>query len=282
MQSIQCLSCRGTDCRFCKSLDGTDVYGCANCGLQFCFPLPDIASASAGEGTVLTEESYTEEAIQSFAIREEAFRELAKNRISYFNCVLGVKKFRILEVGCGVAALGGFYAQAGLYYHGIDIDRRMISAAKKRGINADEQDLFQIPDGEKYDIITFSQVLEHIKSPTEFLFKIRTLLAPDGIVICDIPNTNALSGRIAALIGNRKRWNGIEIPHHSIAYNSKALSALFANHFNSVEVFSVTPNHPLWGQARLSTQLEKTYFLLSSILHSKSILVAIARNPRSC
>lgn len=52
-----------------------------------------------------------------------------------------------------------------------------------------------VPESEKYSIVTCSHVLEHVTDPTQFLFSLRHLLENDGIVFIEIPveHTPAMS-----------------------------------------------------------------------------------------
>lgn len=58
------------------------------------------------------------------------------------------------------------------------------------------------PSGKKYDIIVYSEVIEHLNEAPEYsLLFLKYLLKPDGILICSTPNAAAIHKRLKMIFG---------------------------------------------------------------------------------
>lgn len=91
---------------------------------------------------------------------------------------------RILDVGCGRGELAAELAQAGHVVTGIDLDAEAVAAARARGVDAQEADFLAYAGG-PFDLLLFSFSLHHIQPLQPALARAPTLLAPEGLVICE-------------------------------------------------------------------------------------------------
>jgi SAM-dependent methyltransferase len=164
-----------------------------------------------------------------------------------------------------------------LWYFGIDIDGRMVDSAKKRGVHVDQIDLFELSCNEQFDVITASQVLEHIKYPRAFLSKIDDLLAHDGLVVVDVPNNGSLSSLLHRFVSlNSRRFGAIVLPHHAMAYSPRSLGTLFELFFD-VNVTQVSSLHSTFGQAAVPSLVGWLYNRAAEIIGRPGTLVATGR-----
>ncbi|MFA6549424.1 MAG: class I SAM-dependent methyltransferase, partial [Candidatus Margulisiibacteriota bacterium] len=103
-----------------------------------------------------------------------------------------VGKGTLLDVGCGDGAFVQQAEKAGFDVRGIDMDEKLINAAKKiRGLNNVETNLFlrfSRDQKEKFDFITFFEVLEHQDAPVVFIANIISILKKGGIISGSVPN----------------------------------------------------------------------------------------------
>lgn len=279
-----CFVCGQLRRRRLARLAETTVFSCQSCGLVYCDPLPRIASASSGDHSILTEERYTQALLDNASKREACHRVLARRRHEVFAGALGRAHFRLLEVGCGIAGLAPEWLRLGVEYHGIDLDARVCELARQRGVsNVEVVDFMGYPAPGPFDVICFSQVLEHITQPRAFLDKVSSLLVPGGIVHLDVPNHTSLSGLLHMLLPRPTcRFGGIDYPHHALSYRARTLRQLLATHFDG-DVFSVNPDHPVWGQplAGRPSLAVRSYFRAADWLACRSILVGYGRKRAS-
>jgi 2-polyprenyl-3-methyl-5-hydroxy-6-metoxy-1,4-benzoquinol methylase len=90
-------------------------------------------------------------------------------------------------------------------FHIIDISKRQVEMAKKKGYNAIIHDIskgFPYND-ESFDIIFASEVIEHIFDTSYFLKECCRILKKDGLLILTTPNIASLGNRINLFLGNK-------------------------------------------------------------------------------
>ena len=97
---------------------------------------------------------------------------------------------RILDIGCGGGLLAEPFARLGATITAIDASGEAIQAAKAHasaeGLTIDyrtclSEDLAK--EGEKFDLIYSSEVIEHVAARQPFIGAIADMLAPDGLVV---------------------------------------------------------------------------------------------------
>jgi 2-polyprenyl-3-methyl-5-hydroxy-6-metoxy-1,4-benzoquinol methylase len=101
---------------------------------------------------------------------------------------------RTLDVGCGAGALGAALKadRPGIEAVGIEVFTEAADLAETRldrVLRLDLQGLTELPyDHGYFDAMTFGDVLEHMQDPHGLLRTLKRYLAPDGVIICSIPN----------------------------------------------------------------------------------------------
>jgi SAM-dependent methyltransferase len=255
------------------------LWQCRECGFVFCSQRDD-SGLSSTENSVMTTEEYTESMLGGNPARLAEYPRLAKARHSYFCDFLGRRAFRILEIGCGPAEMAETFESLGCEYTGIDIDPRVIDAARARGVRAFRADFLDMNEPQPgYDVIVASQVLEHITNPVRFARKIASMLAPGGVFQCDVPyqySAPALSYFVPRKYAGYWRCGAICVPYHLYGYTRKSMSKLFQADFD-VKVFTATTTHPIWGQpGAASSALARANSALE-LLGAGSLLVACGK-----
>lgn len=112
---------------------------------------------------------------------------------------------RVLDAGCGFATTSARIQQLGNEVTGIDSSPEAESVAAKRLSRVIHGDVADIDlGGERFDVIIFADVLEHLPWPAGVLRRYLQWLAPGGSVIISLPNVGLWSVRFAHLFG---QWN---------------------------------------------------------------------------
>jgi 2-polyprenyl-3-methyl-5-hydroxy-6-metoxy-1,4-benzoquinol methylase len=168
------------------------------------------------------------------------------------------KKYRsILECGCSTGFISKQLAAAGARVVGIEIDTEAAEEARQFCARVLPLDLNR-PDwssavGERFDLVTYGDVLEHLLEPQVVLRETRNVLAPGGRVLISLPNIAFWTVRAKLLMGRFEYENiglldythlrfftvhtarkMIEEAGYRIVFFHPAMGAKFTSHFRSM------------------------------------------------
>lgn len=205
-----CDLCRGRrfEHAFDRGVDGARLQKCATCGLVFLDPrpLPDEvarwydSSYFTGEGPISLGDQYLENADAGIRHGTEPFFQLSRR--------VPLKGRRLLEVGVGGGAFLVQCRQAGAEVVGLEISSfaaERVRAEYGIEVHVGSPEASTLPaDG--FDVVTFTDVLEHVLSPTDFLQGLTRFLRPGGLLFGLVPNLDAV-GHYG------QQWSGLT--HHS-------------------------------------------------------------------
>lgn len=142
----------------------------------------------------------------------------------------------ILDIGCGAGALGLYLANNGNTVLGIDISQKAVESAnesaKYLGFKKAKFQKMNFPNkvpNKKFDMILFTEVIEHLENDDLALKKIYNLLKPEGIVIISTPSKNAplhklgLAKEFDKKVGHLRRYTLEELIKKANKYEFKIL-----------------------------------------------------------
>jgi len=154
---------------------------------------------------------------------------------------------RILDIGCRAGNLTQYYC-TGNDVVGVDIDRRALEVCRQRlgiechWIDIDSEPL-PFPD-QHFDIVIFTEVMEHLRFPQKALEEIRRVLKNSGRLIGSVPNAFRLRNRWRFLWGKPIDKD----PSHLRIYSRQLLYETLHRYFGSVRIFGVSGH--LLGNAK--------------------------------
>ncbi|HKS82413.1 MAG TPA: class I SAM-dependent methyltransferase [Candidatus Acidoferrales bacterium] len=187
-----------------EKFHGSSLFACASCDLHFWHPLkmPDY--------------SHYEAAYQG---RDHTAMPLEPGHRFFLADPKAPKRGRLLDLGCGVGNFLAAARDAGFEVFGAEFNRNAVEFANKHYclqsvFAATPEELLAARPGEKFDVVTFFEVLEHQANPRPFLATAREFLAPGGFLALSVPN--------------RARWQkGVETldypPNHLTRWSPRAL-----------------------------------------------------------
>jgi len=106
---------------------------------------------------------------------------------------------KILEIGCGTAGVLSAFLERGCKGFGVDLDAGSLDYARKKLagfiesnqlilINNDIYSVdFETEYHAKFDIVILKDVIEHIHDQEKLLIKMRSFLAPSGVIFLGFP-----------------------------------------------------------------------------------------------
>ena len=170
---------------------------------------------------------------QMYGGRDEQLMPLEPGHKYFLGDALAPGHGELLDIGCGT---GNFLAAArnvGYSVTGIELDRNAARFAKEelglpRVLGLAISDFAERNPDEKFDVVTFFEVLEHQAAPAGFVEKVKSCLRPRGYIALSVPN--------------RARWltgpDPLDYPpNHFLRWNVEALRNLLSS--RGFEVLSI-------------------------------------------
>lgn len=195
---------------------------CCECGLQFLDPLPDQASLDKVYKDYYTLWGIDSSRQEVSEMKKITFRRYLKPLSSYLS------KGNLLDVGCATGELMSTARDIGYEVYGVEIAPEGINRCRElfgeervigSGLRKETfpQDFF--------DVITLSDVLEHIPDMSGFLDILMNILKPGGVLLIVTPDT---SSWIRHVMG--RRWPHYK-PEHLYYFNRSNLIRMFSSGF---------------------------------------------------
>lgn len=131
----------------------------------------------------------------------------------------------LLDVGCGAGRFLAGARRLGVEGIGIEPSVAGCRVAAQHGVPVQQGTLEDATIAQaSYDVVRFSQVLEHLPSPAYALGAAFDILKPGGQVVVICPNHG---GVLASVFG--RDWFPLEVPRHLWHFNGQALTQLLQN-----------------------------------------------------
>lgn len=135
---------------------------------------------------------------------------------------------RVLDVGCGNGEFLGIARDSGYEVFGIDVSEAAGDLCRRGGFDVRIGDLratdrFE-PD-ERFDLVTFWDVIEHLPDPGSFLSRSYELLNPGGYLLIKTPRTSTASVRVTAAVP-RVAGALLQAPSHIQFFQREAVTQM--------------------------------------------------------
>jgi SAM-dependent methyltransferase len=209
---------------------------CNLCAQHYTSPLPtdaDIASFYAGDYHAPLREADGSER----AFGEKYSRYV--NTLSRF-----VPNGRVLDIGCATGLLVKRLIDRGYDALGIELNARSAEYGRRTfGIDIRNQPLEACAfEPQSFDGIFLTDVLEHTRSPLDFLREVHRILRPGGCAVITFPDIRSVESHYLKMLATLLRrdwiWNTCHIPLHTWEFTRPTASALFGSAGFEVAAFS--------------------------------------------
>lgn len=140
--------------------------------------------------------------------------------------VLGSRKLRILEVGCGNGANLSTFRALGHETVGVEPDTKALEQARNDGHLVYRGTAEALPSEvvkDRFDVVVFIHVLEHCIDPLLAVKNVVDVMKPGGQLVAEVPNNECLG---ATRFG--ELWHWLDVPRHLNFFTSDSLSTLIS------------------------------------------------------
>jgi|GEM_PF-840922 2-polyprenyl-3-methyl-5-hydroxy-6-metoxy-1,4-benzoquinol methylase/rubredoxin len=215
MKSFVCPVCDNRKHKFFLSIKEYSSYQCTKCSFIYIFPRPSETSLRS---------YYSRFDYKNIPFVEKRIKEDSQISLDFINHYRGSRN-SLLDLGCGRGYFLLEAASKGWKVKGVDFSSKEVAyATKKLNLDVVKSDILKYQDKNKYELIVLSQVIEHVRHPSELIKKTSSLLTENGLLYIATPNINSASAKI-----HGKNFEHLIPPEHLNYFNSQSLTYLL-NH----------------------------------------------------
>lgn len=251
MERGNCVLCpEGTPTKY--FLKTSDVkqqftyYRCEGCGLVFLDPRPT-------EEEIL--EFYTKDYYGEGSQKFISWLSLPRLVFAWERVRRLQKCFqtpgRVLDVGCGEGTFLRLLKKEGWECFGTELTAEMASRASRFGVSVSTGEIHENQFPLRYiDVITFWQVLEHLRNPAKIIKSLLPSLKKKGIVAISTPNISSFQAQVFGA-----EWFHLDPPRHLYLFSPETLKILMESlGFDLVRLyhFSLEQDPYGWTQGMLN------------------------------
>jgi 2-polyprenyl-3-methyl-5-hydroxy-6-metoxy-1,4-benzoquinol methylase len=187
-----------------------EIVRCRGCGLAVTRPVPrDIARYYPARYR-----THRQKQTGHWRTRRRA-REVERQFPRGFNG-------RVLDVGCGTGAFAMEMQRRGWNVSVTELDDAVLERMRARGMQAKRpENAMREGFDRPFDAITCWHVLEHVPDPMAMMKWARTMLAPEGVLLVNVPNLASWQARHF-----RQLWMHLDVPRHLTHFTPQTLREL--------------------------------------------------------
>lgn len=201
-----------------------DVAACRDCGAHFLDPMPQFAELAGyypDDYWVGPSDRQPQRAAQG-GLLERYRMFVLRDHVRFVRKVLEGQRARgqhvkVLDVGCGDGSFLEALGEADCT--GMDLSVSALRSVQARGIRAVRGMLTDCPLAPgQFSLVTAYHFLEHVHPIEPVLAGMRSLLAPGGEIVVQVPDCDSWQ---AKLLG--RFWAGYDVPRHLVDYSARTL-----------------------------------------------------------
>lgn len=159
-----------------------------------------------------------------------------------------LRRRRLLDIGSGAGSILHAAKRAGWDAEGLEVSRPAVEHTRRAGFKVFCGELAEAKYPTDYfDVVTASEVLEHVADPQAMLDEIARLLRPGGLFWGTTPHGRGVSARLLGL-----KWSAVSPPEHLQLFSLGGLRGMLKRAgFRRLHVTSRAVNpFELWHELR--------------------------------
>ena len=217
---------------------------CRGCGNVYLNPRPDRDTIAAIYPPNYYSYNFDQ---QIHPIARAAKAWLDRGRFRWIRRQLRVPLEAYLDVGCGNGRYLRVMAAAGLArdrIYGTELDEQVVASLRAEGFNARHglfEEIADLPES-FFQLVTFFSVLEHVSQPLAVLGRARALLAPGGVVLCEVPNIRSWNAQLF----KDRYWGGYHTPRHWNLFSAETFTRAVETLGFRVRTLQRGTGHAFW------------------------------------
>jgi len=224
-----CPSCQENNCQQMFTKEGGVYVKCKSCNMVYLNP-------------VFTNESLTQyytnnQVEQGVVVADDIpfYVNLYNKGLTSAENIVSVGN--ILDIGCSSGIFLDIAKDRGWKTYGLELNKIEFSVSEGKGHKVQNKLLENALFDEKFDIISLWDVFEHIKDGSSVLKLMKGLLTNNGVILLQIPNSDALAAKIM-----QKKCNMFDGLEHVNLYGVESLTKLIeSNELKILDIQSVIP-----------------------------------------
>lgn len=222
-----CPACSDTEAKFCGSKNNFDIFVCVRCESIFTSNLP------AENETEDYDAYYTDANLSVPDFISDRVREI----VGQFDGYRETNRF--LDIGFGSGTILNEAKNQTWEVFGTEVSETAFDHGKRLGHRVFHGTLSEAGfEDNFFDVVTASEILEHLPDPEQELREVARILRPGGLFWATTPSAKSLSFRLM-----KQNWTIISPPEHTQLY-SKAGAAMMLKKagFDKVKMFTTALN----------------------------------------
>lgn len=224
LPTLHCEVCKNSNpdnFRFLYRFPDCEVVECAACRFTF---VPQYWR------TQTSYENYKSAAVAEHIRKGNNWIKIQRHKLRIQLIKKYKKTGKLLDIGSGWGHFLLTAGQCGYQIKGVELDNEPYKySTEDLKLPVEKRNFFEFPDGDKYDIITLWDVLEHIDAADPFIEKCSKITADNGIIVIQVP-------QIDSSIAKKKKntWNMMGLDHVNY-FSPKTIAMLLNRHGYHVE-----------------------------------------------
>jgi 2-polyprenyl-3-methyl-5-hydroxy-6-metoxy-1,4-benzoquinol methylase len=211
---MTCPLCNSASQTNCGEKNGFAIVSCDGCGLMYASPMPTVEEL---------ERIYANYGVNKKNIVRSQ-QKVGRWKRRLFLVDLFSTRGRFLDIGCNTGFAAAAASEYGYDAYGIDLGEESIAIAKQmfpqcHFFLATAQDY--AAQGGQYDLVTCSEVVEHLTELHTFVGALKQLVRPGGTLYLTTPDVKHWM-----VPNDRLSWDEISPPHHLIYFGKQQISKL--------------------------------------------------------